>query len=554
MHYLSLKSTEEEVKKRLREVEEYYYKYDTETAWELLSPLLDTRDSYSDSIAAIITLLGSMAKLYMKDKEQARILLEEGIERAKAAEAPSVEAFAYAIFGELLLKEEQPTEALEYCERAKTISEEIGEYPFHGYLHHVFANCFTSLGKLKKALSYEAQALRFYVSEDNKWAQLSSLNHIASLNYEKGQFQETITYARKAVSLADELNHSEAFMKSSLLEGVVLKRQGKLAKAKEYFQNAIQTFTDSQAEERPKGLLRGFSYNLANVHELLGEYEEAEAIYLELLKEEQETEEDLGLYGANGLGRLALAKGNLREAARYFEEGIAKIRSKKGKGLYLVETLVHLGKVSVELGDFEKARQLIDECGSYESESNYTKLVCQYGKGILAQAERNLRFAKESFERCLDLAVEVGLAEYRIKALIHLASLELYEYRISGSRDRIEKMSLILDDARAIALDSNMPILGLEIGVLRGLSCSARLDYDCAIAFLEESMNFAQELDLPDRKLEIQDLLSEIREERKRAAAMVNPETILADSSRLTEYISNLQNVIRSFGEERDIA
>ena len=67
-------------------------------------------------------------------------------------------------------------------------------------------------------------------------------------------------------------------------------------------------------------------------------------------------------------------------------------------------------------------------------------------------------------------------------------------------------------------------------------------------------MDFAQELDLPDRTLEIQDLLTEIREERKRAAAMVNPETILADSSRLTEYIGNLQNVIRSFGEERDVA
>ncbi|MHA2232239.1 MAG: hypothetical protein ACXAB4_07095, partial [Candidatus Hodarchaeales archaeon] len=145
-----------------------------------------------------------------------------------------------------------------------------------------------------------------------------------------------------------------------------------------------------------------------------------------------------------------------------------------------------------------------------------------------------------------------GLAEYRIKALFHLASLELYEYRISGSRNSLESMQTILDDAYAIALDSDMPVLSIEIGILRGLSCSAKLDFECAAALFEENLNKARDLGLTTRTAEIEALLREVQETRKKAAELTDPEAILADSKKLSDYIGNLQNVIRMYQEGQD--
>ncbi|MFQ5979556.1 MAG: tetratricopeptide repeat protein [Candidatus Heimdallarchaeota archaeon] len=548
--------TENEVKELFNQIEEYLSRYMYKESWDLLSPLLDKRNLYPDALAADISIYAAYSSLGMsgKDKSQSKALLEEGLELAKTADSQTGEAMALNVFGLLTLKEGDPGEALKYCERARSILEDIDDTKHLGKVYHHLMYCFAKLGQLSKALSYESKAFRLYQSEGNKWRQFSSLNELAGLHYEAAHFQEAIAYSRKAAELAEHLGDSKFILKSNFLEGVVLKRQGQLVKAKNFFLEAIEKYEDMYEGEVPPGVLRGHFYNLANVYELLGELGKAKAIYAKLLEEEQQTGKHYDLCASLGLGRLAVAQADFEEAARFIEDALTKNRPKKGKGksLYLAEQLVLLSTVYVELADFEKAQHLLEEAESLELESRYTKIVGEYGKGFLAQAERNFRAARESFELCLDLAVEVGLAEYRIKALFHLASLELYEYRISGSRNSLESMQTILDDAYAIALDSDMPVLSIEIGILRGLSCSAKLDFECAAALFEENLNKARDLGLTTRTAEIEALLREVQETRKKAAELTDPEAILADSKKLSDYIGNLQNVIRMYQEGQD--
>lgn len=556
MRNLTQDITDDEVKELFNQIEENFSRHMFKESLDLLSPILDRRNSFPDALAADIAIYAAFSCLGMsgKDKLKAKLLLEEGLERAKTANSHTGEAMALNGLGLLSLKEGDPIEALKYCERASSILEDIGDSKYLGRVYHHLTYCHAKLGQLSKALSYESKAIRLHQSEGNKWAQLASLNELAGLHYEAAHFQEAITYSRKAAELAEHLGDSKLVLKFTFLEGVVLKRQGQLVKAKEFLLEAIEKFEEYYEGEVPPGTLRGHFYNLANVYELLGELGKAKGIYKILLEEEQQTGKHYDLCASLGLGRLAVARADFEEAAKFIEDALAenRVKKEKGKSLYLAEQLVLLSTVYVELADFQKAQLLLEEAESLELESRYTKIVTEYGKGFLAQAERNFRAARESFEQCLDLAVEVGLAEYRIKALIHLASLELYEYRISGSRNSLESMRPILDDAYAIALDSNMPVLSIEIGILRGLSCSAKLDFECAAAIFEENLNQARILGLTTRTAEIEALLREVQETRKKAAELTDPEAIMADSKKLSDYIDNLQNVIRMYQEGQD--
>ena len=173
----------------------------------------------------------------------------------------------------------------------------------------------------------------------------------------------------------------------------------------------------------------------------------------------------------------------------------------------LAEILVELIGAHVELKNFEKAQTFLDEAQGIQIDSRYVEVFVTYGEGVLAQAKRNLELAASTFRRCLKLANQMELSEYIIRALFQLATLELFEYRISEERENLCRMRELLEEAHRKARASGMDLYTLEIGILNGVACVANMEYDCALAHYEESEAEAKKLGFSGKVAEIQDLI-----------------------------------------------
>jgi tetratricopeptide (TPR) repeat protein len=544
---LNSEDTESELRNRLKQARKWVEGNQFQKAWDSMASLVDKTPSFSDGMLAVdIINEAGRSRKFLKNDDTAKSLLEKGLEQAMKINYRFGQAYALNYLGSFFRDKNQFQEALEFYEQGLKIFEELEETLWLGNVNKNIAACYGSLGRLQDGQPYIERALASYQKMNYKKGVYWSKYQLASAYYNDGDLPESAKYIQEAISLAEELENEYDVIAANFFAGVVFKRQGKLDEAKIIFEELVEKLRIYNGSANVESFFKTILFNLAHTYQFLGEYDKAETIFLDLWNRQKEATEIQGIPASDGLARLALDQGQLRKAARYFEEAISTMRLIGHHDLVLVEQLVLLSTVKAELSEFKPARELLDEARMTESKSNYCKLLILYGEGVLAQAERNLPLARESFEKCLNLAQVAALKEYEIRAVVHLAILELYEFRISGAPKNLERMRELLEKAQSIARASLMPVFALKIAMLQGLSFSAALDFDSAIAILEESMLEADHLGLTAKSGEISDVLSQIREDRKKAIKSVYPEL---SPERVNQYLTSIQSIIRTWGE-----
>ncbi len=542
---------EEYVRSQLRAGEKFLHQYQFKKAWDLLEPLIQHVGKFNGTLAIDILNGAGRARKWYKEDQLAEDLLTQGLSRARQENYKFGEAFALNYLGSLLRDAGKPNDALKHYQEALQIWEDLGESLWIGNAFGNMANCWQILRNYDKAHENLERALEFHRESENKVAILRSVSNLAYVWYWKGEFTEAIKCSQEAVELATELGDELTPLTASNIEGIVLKRIGKLKEAKNFFLKRIAHLEATKASEEMKiPYLRAVKYNLAHTLELLGEYDNARSIYHDLLEQEKEWDGPLAFSACNGLGRLALNTGKYEEACEYLEKSLEE---DQGDDTLQIEERVYLISAYIELRDLKKARKTLNKILEIDIDSKYATTLVNFGEGLMAQAERNLKEAREAFKRSIALADKIGLVEYKIRALLQVAALDLFEYRISGSRTSLEEMKLILSDIHKIADASNMPLQALEMSILKALSHSANVDYDGAIEILEDAIDDAKTLGLDRKVSEIQKLLDEVRENRMRALKLVDPE-LSWNPSKVGEYLSSAQKLMRSYGEERDIS
>lgn len=550
MSFLAAEINKEYIRSRLRAGEKFLHRYQFKKAWDLLEPLVQHADKFNESLAIDILNGAGRARKWYKGDQLAEDLLMQALNRARRENYKFGEAFALNYLGSLLRDTGKPNDALKYYKEALAIWEDLGESLWIGNTFGNIANSWQILRMYDKAHENLDRALDFHRQSENKIAILRSVSTLSLLMYWKGEFIKAIKYGQEAVKLATELGDELPPLNASNIEGIVLKRMGKLKEAKAFFLDRLAQLEAAKASEEMKiPYLRSVKHNLAHTLELLGDYDNARAIYHELLEQEKELDGPLSFSACNGLGRLALSTGKYEEACEYLEKSLAE---SQGIDTLQIEELVILIAAYIELKDLKKARKVLNKIQEIDIDSKYAKTLVTFGEGLMAQAERNLKEAREAFKRSIALADKIGLVEYKIRALLQVAALDLFEYRISGSHKSLEGMKLILSDVHAISQASNMPLQALEISILKALSHSANIDYDGAIEILEDAMDDAETLRLDRKVSEIQKLLDEVRLNRKRALKLVDPE-LSWNPSKIGEYLSSVQKLMRTYGEEREI-
>ncbi len=528
-----------------------------EEAWIITSSLLNEIESLDDFLACDILNEAARSRKWYKNDDSAKEFLERGLICSKQHNYRFGEAYALNYLGSYYRDNDNPREAFEKYSQALEIFKELNENFWVGNLYRNLAQCYFNQAQLSKALETTEQSFQ-YIDEENftlreKRAKYRSFYLLLWIYYTSAMLDKALHTAKEISKLAKEINEPLGAIDAEVFQGVVLKRQGQLLKAKNQFEYVLNILKDVPVEQTDEIWHSSFvfrsRFNIAHTCHLLGHYDQAKSIYLSLLKEEEEKESEYGLSPIGGLGKLAIDQGNYEEAARYLEEAINKERKKdSGPSVLLVENIILLSTVYAELKDFSKARDFLEEARMIQTESKYSQILTAYGEGVLAAAERNLLTAQRSFEKCQRFAEEANLPEYRIRALFQLAALQLFEYRISGDSESLQTMNLLLEKVHSLA--KALPHIALEIGILRALSLSTSLDFENAIYILEESLEEANKLGLSHKTDEILTLLNRMRATRKKAIEIGDPDFSL-DSRKISEYMTNIQNLIRSWGEGR---
>lgn len=550
MGFLRKAVNEEEIRSHLRKAEENLDTFQFKEAWDILKLHIEQIDHLPSHLAIDLLNGAGRARKWYKDDQMAQDLLERGLKRAKEVKYRHGEAFALNYLGSLLRDTGKPKDAIENYEAALEIWRELEKPKWIGNMYSNIAACYEIRGLLQRAQDYLEQAIGLHRKSGNKRAILRSTARLTTLSYYNGNFSGAIEYSKEAIELAKELGDKLPPLNANIIEGIVLKRNGKLIEAKKFFRASLDRLKPIRVpDSTKKAYLRSIRYNLAHTLELLSEYEEARAIYLELLEEEKESDEPLSFKANYGLGRIALSTGDIQQACQHLEDSISNI---KNPDAHHIESLVTLSTAYIELSDFKKARKFLIEAQKAQIDSKYTETVVAFGEGLLAQGERNLKEARENFHKCLALAEAIGLAEYKIRALLQVAALDLFEYRISSSHESLQEMGLILGKAFLIAKEAHMPALEIEIGILKALSHSANLDYDGAIEILEDTLAVAESLDLQTRKTEIGKVLNEVRRNRERTMKSVNPD-LSWNPSKVGDYLSHAQKLMRTYGKGREV-
>jgi len=95
-----------------------------------------------------------------------------------------------------------------------------------------------------------------------------------------------------------------------------------------------------------------------------------------------------------------------------------------------------------------------------------------------------------------------------------------------------------------------MPVLAIDIGILNGVSCFAKMDFESAISYLQETKIEAKQLGLEEKVTEIEGLYEQVSQSRDRVIKSTSPELVWKSAR---EYLSSIQNIMRSGGESREL-
>lgn len=290
---------------------------------------------------------------------------------------------------------------------------------------------------------YYTRALEIAKKSGDKESMLESLESMARLYHDLGNFPASDQFFNQALGIARNLNHEEKAVTIRAALGSNLLTQGKYASAqKEYFY-AADYF-------RKKKDIENYAFHLsvgANLYRRLGQPAQAEAPLQEAYRLQKDVGDIPGLINTSRfLGMLYTEEGKFDEAESYLLESLDLSQKTKNhlsviKSYYTLERLYY-GRGDFENGDkYQKAViRLRDSLYSAQNNKALAEFDVKYST---AQKERELAESqlevtrKQNWITALVLALlsilASGLAYLRIRSIKQQASLQEAEIEKQGA-------------------------------------------------------------------------------------------------------------------------
>jgi predicted ATPase/KaiC/GvpD/RAD55 family RecA-like ATPase len=354
-------------------------------------------------------------------------------------------ASLYEDMAHMYYRTKDMTKAQSLAEKALELAKKLNALDVVASSYTSLGTIYTYTGDRRKAIECLEKALKIALDNGLIEAALRAYNNLASAlpTEETKRGRETI---EKGYDLAKKIGH--IYFQSFMGTNIAWYHFG-MGDVKK----ALSLAEESVALDRKSGNMVNLSFSigtLALIHMVLGDWDKCE----KYIKEKIDITEKLNDIDAvassySWLGILHFNKGEYPEARALYEKAY-EVCEKAGAKYNQMWMSTHVIWMAIELGELEKANNLLDKVYEFASNVKDRELVAwaDARKGMMFRAQKKWEDSIQHFEKSIRELEALGWRQYNV---YFFAQMFLYEYaRVYLERDQPgdrEKANKLLNQA-----------------------------------------------------------------------------------------------------------
>jgi tetratricopeptide (TPR) repeat protein len=337
-------------------------------------------------------------------------------------------------------------EARFWAEKALELGKKLNAHEVIARSYYCLGGILDWLGEAKKGLECQEKALR--IALDNGYVDVALLAY-NDLGARSEGYERTLEYYEKGYELAKKVGDisSQSWLGLSLSYRYAM--MGDMGKA-------LSLLEETAALDKKAGHIAHLTFSLnglALASLLLGDWDKSEQYCKEALGNAQKLDDFQSIASCHSMhGRLYFEKGEPAKAREFYEKQ-NEVYEKHGARSSQMNASQNLIRTYIELGEIEKANNLIDNLAKYALEVDDKGLVAAADvlKAIQLRAQKKWEESIEYFERGRQEFEALGARRWDIYYFAKMVLLEYAQMYLERDQegDR-EKAYSLLDQALEI--------------------------------------------------------------------------------------------------------
>ncbi|MFW9922248.1 MAG: tetratricopeptide repeat protein [Candidatus Thorarchaeota archaeon] len=219
------------------------------------------------------------------------------------------------------------------------------------------------------------------------------------------------------------------------------------------------------------------------------------------------------------IAHIFLASGKSEIALQKTEEAQNEVRKSQSPIPPRISIDLKLCQADIfeSLDRFEEATEILNFALAEIKEAKLTAEIAKVDlrKAHIAARQQNLGEADKLLAETLKIALEKNLYEIIINTKLQLAEIDLIKHRITG-QDLLLNLALEkINDTKQLCLEQEYQIILIDVYILEGLMLSLAKKQKQGGKILEQAIELAKQLNLPEKEEEARKQLKEIKGEER---------------------------------------
>ncbi|MFX0090404.1 MAG: tetratricopeptide repeat protein [Candidatus Hodarchaeota archaeon] len=348
------------------------------------------------------------------------------------------------------------------------------------------------LGQYKEAATFLQEALT-KATEANYQAEIAyALNYLGLIHWQQGDNSQALASLQQSLTIRRVLSDKDGISACLNNLGLVYTSIGE-------YDRALELHKEQYKFEMEINDIFGLSLNLTNtgnIYREKGNYNKAFECYHSAMEIDHQNNHKYGLARTyRDLGTIYRLRGDPEQAIKHCLQSVQLLEELEMKDTTYMRSLVELICAYIEANSLNNAKTTLINAEMFSNllKSPLTKLLVQYSQGYLKQRELNLGEATTYYERCLGLAEEHNIFDYRLKCLLHLAEIKLLKYRDSFAEEDEKGMKYYLQTGYELAVTKGIISAQVRFDLLTAMLYLAKMEYQNAMQMLKSILNLAEE-------------------------------------------------------------
>ena len=264
------------------------------------------------------------------------------------------------------------------------------------------------------------QILKTTKEDTNK---VRTLNVIASLCINNGNYDDALKYANQAQKLSQKLGYTRGEAKSYNQIGLVYYNKGDYADA---ISNQLNNLRYSEKLNNKTFIANAYD-EIANIYDAQGTYENAIDYYGKSLELRKQLNNKEGLAKSyNNIGTIYDKLGRANKALDYYNKGL-KLNLEINNNGEIANNYINIGVVYIlGLPDYKKAIEFTEKGLRISEQYEYTDLMCigYLNLGQIYCLQKKFKLSNTYYDKAISIAKDLGLKDNLKDGYLGMVSLD----------------------------------------------------------------------------------------------------------------------------------